>query len=41
VRRLHQRALAGAGRTWDGTVAEWACLAVLTTHLLVERFHRG
>lgn len=38
VRRLHQAALAGTGRTWHGTVAEWACMAVLCTHILVEQF---
>ncbi|MET8044299.1 asparagine synthase (glutamine-hydrolyzing) [Micromonospora sp. NPDC005215] len=39
VTALHQAALRGAGRTWEGTVAEWASMAVLTTHLLLEVFH--
>ncbi len=38
VRALHAAALAGAGRTWRGMVAEWACMAIMTTHMLAEQF---
>jgi asparagine synthase (glutamine-hydrolysing) len=38
VSRLHRLALDGGGRTWPGMLAEWACMGVLSTHLLVEQF---
>ena len=37
---LRERALKAAG-TWDGMLAEWACMMMLSVHLLVEQFTRA